>query len=55
VWSIVLPLVLLSPVIAFSLALAVEILVCALVDEGAPVYWCVALRAAGDSCFGGWD
>ena len=36
VWSIVVPLVLLSPVIAFLLAMAAEILVFALVDAGAP-------------------
>jgi hypothetical protein len=34
-WSIILLLVLLSPVIAFLLALAADIAVCALVDAGA--------------------
>jgi hypothetical protein len=49
VWSIVMALVLLSPVIAFLLALAVEILICALVDEGAPV--ALVFGAAGGGLF----
>jgi hypothetical protein len=44
VWSIIVPCVLLSPVIAFFLALAAEILVGTLVNAGAPV---LALLGAG--------
>jgi hypothetical protein len=46
VWSIVVPLVLLSPVIAFLLAIMAEILVFALVDAGAPA---LVLLGAGVS------
>jgi hypothetical protein len=45
VWSIVVPLVLLSPVIAFLLALAAEMLVWAVVDAGAPTGAAVAAVA----------
>jgi hypothetical protein len=46
VWSIVVPLVLLSPVIAFLLALAAEIAVWAVVDAGAPAGTALAASAA---------
>jgi hypothetical protein len=57
-WSIVVPLILLSPIIAFLLALAAEIVVCAFVDAGVPIWamlsavtaalilWRLARRAA---------
>lgn len=44
VWSIVLPLVLLSPIIAFFLAIAAEIVIGGLIDAGAPG---LVLAAAG--------
>jgi len=44
VWSIIVPCVLLSPVIAFSLAIAAEIMIGALVDAGPPA---LALLGAG--------
>jgi hypothetical protein len=47
VWSIVVPLVLLSPVIAFLLALAAEILVFAIVDAGAPAVMLVGAGLGG--------
>jgi hypothetical protein len=45
VWSIVTPLVLLSPVIAVLLAIASDALICEIVDAGAPAG--VALVAIG--------
>jgi hypothetical protein len=48
-WSIVVPLVLLSPVIMFLLVMSAEMLICAVVDEGAPA--AVVLSAAGGGLF----
>ena len=45
VWSIVVPCALLSPVIAFFLAIAVEIVVGSLVDAGAPALLVVGAGA----------
>lgn len=47
VWSIVVPLVLLSPVIAFLLAITAEILVFALVDAGAPALVILSAGVSG--------
>lgn len=47
VWAIVVPLVLLSPVIAFFLAMAAEIVIGALVDAGAPALFLLAGGAGG--------
>ena len=50
-WSIVVPLALLSPVIAFLLALAVEALICAMLDAGVRG---LALGAAAGALFFFW-
>lgn len=47
VWSIVVPLVLLSPLIAFILAVAIESLIWALVDAGAPALVLVGAGVSG--------
>lgn len=47
-WSIGLPLVLLSPVIALLLAIAVEIAIVAVFDDGAPL---LVVLGAGAGCF----
>lgn len=47
IWSIVVPLVLLSPVIAFLLAMSAEILVFALVDAGAMARVLLGVGLAG--------
>ena len=49
VWSIFVPLVLLSPVIAFLMAMVVEMLIWTVVDEGAPA--AVVLGAAAGGLF----
>jgi len=46
-WSIIVPCILLSPVLAFLLAIAVEILVGCLVDAGAPALLLVGAGASG--------
>ncbi len=51
VWTIVVPLVLFSPVIAFLLAIAVEILICSLVDIGAPAFVLLGAGIAGPLLF----
>lgn len=42
VWGVVVPCVVLSPVIAFLLAVAIEILIGSLVDAGAPALLIIA-------------
>jgi hypothetical protein len=47
VWSTVMPLVLLSPVLAFLLAILSEALICDLVDVGAPAGVALTGRSLG--------
>ncbi len=47
VWVIVVPLVLLSPVVAFLLAIAAEILIWTVVDIGAPAIVVLGIGAGG--------
>ena len=47
VWGVVVPCVLLSPVIAFLLAIAIEIVVSSLVDAGAPAFLALIIAGAG--------
>jgi hypothetical protein len=47
VWSIVVPLVLLSPVIMFLLAVTIESLIWALVDAGAPALVLIGAGVCG--------
>ncbi len=49
VWGVVVPCVVLSPVIALLLAIAIEILIGCLVDAGAPAF--VAVAAGGGGLF----
>jgi hypothetical protein len=46
-WSIIVPCILLSPALAFLLAIAVEILVGCLMDAGAPALLLVGAGAGG--------
>jgi hypothetical protein len=47
IWSIIVPCVLLSPMLAFLLAIAVEILIGSLVEAGAPAFLAVVATGAG--------
>ncbi len=47
IWSIIVPAVLLSPALAFLLAIAAEILIGSLVDAGAPALLALIIVAAG--------
>jgi hypothetical protein len=47
VWGVVVPCVVLSPVIAFLLAMAAEIAICAVVDAGAPALLALIITGAG--------